>query len=141
MGKVKIILAFILLINLKVFSQFAVEVVDRAEDVVGQRLVFKVKEKFNASNMFKLTFSDETRIQVIILTMDRFKGNETSEGSSTMYSVIWVLKGENSILSIYLDSTLGFAGAWVLDDAAEGIVAMTEKLASTIIKLLQPWEK
>lgn len=141
MGKVKIILAFILFINLKVFSQFAVEVVDRAEDMVGQRLVFKVKEKFNASSMFRLTFSDEVRIQVIILTMDRFKGTARSEGTSTMYSVIWALKSPELILPTYLDSTLGFAGAWVLDDAAEGIVATTEKLISTIIKLLQPQEK
>jgi hypothetical protein len=35
---------------------------------------------------------------------------------------------------------MGFAGSQVLDESAESIVAKTEKLISTIIKLLQPKE-
>jgi hypothetical protein len=71
--------------------------------------------------------------------MDRFKGDRFQENISTMYAVIWVFKFEVG-LPIYLNSTMGFAGSQVLDESAESIVAKTEKLISTIIKLLQPKE-
>ncbi len=140
MRKVESILIFLLVLNLEIFSQVAVEVRGYAEDMVGQRLVFKVKEEFASSSMFRLTYRDEARVQVIILTMDRFKGNSFQENFSTMYAVIWVFKNEDLVLPIYLDSTMGFAGSWVLDEAAESIVAKTEELISTIAKLLQPKE-
>jgi hypothetical protein len=139
MGKVKFFFVFLLVLNLKLFSQVAIEVVDDSEDMVGQRLVFKVKEKFASSSIFRLTYKDEPRVQVIILTMDRFKGDRFQENISTMYAVIWVFKFEVG-LPIYLNSTMGFAGSQVLDESAESIVAKTEKLISTIIKLLQPKE-
>jgi hypothetical protein len=139
MGKVKLFFVFLLVLNLKLFSQVAIEVVDDSEDMVGQRLVFKVKEKFASSSIFRLTYKDEPRVQVIILTMDRFKGDRFQENISTMYAVIWVFKFEVG-LPIYLNSTMGFAGSQVLDESAESIVAKTEKLISTIIKLLQPKE-
>ena len=140
MGKVKFVFVFLLVLNSEIFSQVAVEVVDNAEDMVGQRLVFKVKEEFANSSMFRLTYKDESRVQVIILTMDRFKGNSFQENLSTMYAVIWVIKDEKLVLPIYLNSTIGFAGSWVLDETAESIVANTEKLISTIVKLFQPNE-
>jgi hypothetical protein len=139
MGKVKFFFVFLLVLNLKLFSQVAIEVVDDSEDMVGQRLVFKVKEKFASSSIFRLTYKDEPRVQVIILTMDRFKGDRFQENISTMYAVIWVFKFEVG-LPIYLNGTMGFAGSQVLDESAESIVAKTEKLISTIIKLLQPKE-
>jgi outer membrane protein assembly factor BamA len=63
MGKVKFFFVFLLVLNLKLFSQVAIEVVDDSEDMVGQRLVFKVKEKFASSSIFRLTYKDEPRVQ------------------------------------------------------------------------------
>lgn len=56
--------------------------------------------------MFRLTFSDEAKFQVIILTMDRNKGDNFLEGSSTIYAVIWVVKNKDLVFPIYLESTL-----------------------------------
>ncbi|WP_072264102.1 hypothetical protein [Candidatus Kryptobacter tengchongensis] len=134
---------FLVLFQDQLFSQIQVEVVDNAEDMVGRRLVYHVKEKFRKSEMFNLPIAPKgLRFRILIYTMDRFKGDNWLSNISTMYSVIWLLyDDERMLFPIYLKSTLGFAGSDVVESAAEGIVANTDKVVSEFEELLREIEK
>ncbi|MCS7230453.1 MAG: hypothetical protein RMJ81_10000 [Candidatus Kryptonium sp.] len=141
--KIKILFIGVFLFTSLSFSQVAVEVIDRTEDMVGRVLVYRVKEKFRESNAFVLLTAPEgARIRIIISSMDRFKGSELLENISTMYSVIWLLYDDKKmIFPIYLDHTLGFAGRSAVEEAAEGIVANTDKVTSSMVEIIKFLEK
>lgn len=141
--KIKLLLTSVFLFTTLSFSQVAVEVIDKTEDMVGRILVYQVKEKFRESNSFVLLMAPEgARIRVIISSMDRFKGDKFFENTSTMYSVVWLLYDDKKmIFPIFLDHTLGFAGRSVIEEAAEGIVANTDKIVSDVVEILKFLEK
>lgn len=110
----------------------AVEVVDQSQGMVGERLLYFVREGFRRSAAFRLTEAAEPRLQVIIATMPKFEDNPNT---STMYSVVWnvVLGNESSGWTpLYLDNTLGYAGSDVVTTSAETIVARTDNLLTQV---------
>ncbi len=138
-----LILTLLIAFQGELLSQIPVEVVDNSEDMVGQMLVYRVKEKFRESNLFYLPLiSKGFRFRVQISTMDRFKGDKLSENISTIYSVVWLLyDDEKFIFPIYLDHTLGYSGRDVVGIAAEDIVAKTDKIVSQLGELIKMFDK
>ena len=117
-------------------SPVAVEVVDGSEGMVGERLVYFVRESFRRSTAFRLTDTSEPRMQVIVSTMPRLKD---SPNTSAMYCVIWnlVVGSEASgWTTFYMDNTLGYAGSDVVERSAENVVARTDKLLSQVRRLM-----
>lgn len=111
-------------------SQVSIRVDSSGDDIVGKRLVYNVKEELRESSAFKLLSTNAT-INMLIHTMDRFPD---SPNVSTMYSVVWLYTANNQ--RTYLDSTLGFAGADVVDQSAETIVANTDDLLEQLRRIL-----
>lgn len=108
-----------------------IEVIEKAEDTVGQRLVFSVKEQIRCSASMNLTTADVGRVAIIISTMARFPDQPYI---ATMYSVVWVFRTPQNPLGTYFDSTIGFAGTNVVQSSAEGIIARTDQLLTNISK-------
>ncbi|MFN3135195.1 MAG: hypothetical protein ACK44H_06435 [Candidatus Kryptonium sp.] len=134
-----LILTSLVAFQTEALSQIPVEVVDYSEDMVGQMLVYRVKEKFRESNIFYLPLvSKGFRFRVQISTMDRFKGDNFRSNVSTIYSVVWLLyDDEKLVFPIYLDHTLGYSGRDVVGVTAEEIVARTDKIVTQFGELLK----
>jgi hypothetical protein len=138
MKKMKMIFCFVLFICIDVMAQeqvtVPIEIISRTADGVGQRLVYKVKEGLRSSNFFRITQSKEPRMQMIIQTISR--GDKVN---STIFSVIWNIcfidKRDHETVN-YLNSYLGYAGAQVLDGAAEEIIANTDEQMEIVLKVL-----
>lgn len=118
-----------------------VELVGQSADSVGQRLVYHVREGLRRSAAFRLTDMKEARWKIIITTMPRVK--ETPE-LATIYAVIWTLAipaaDGSEIPPYYVHSDIGYTGTDVLQQAADGIVASSDRLISemrqTFLRLL-----
>lgn len=138
-----LILTSLVALQTEALSQIPVEVVDYSEDMVGQMLVYRVKEKFRESNIFYLPLvSKGFRFRVQISTMDRFKGDNFRSNVSTIYSVVWLLYDDEKFLfPIYLDHTLGYSGRDVVGVTAEEIVAKTDRIVTQVGELLKMLDK
>jgi len=115
-------------------TQVAVEILDQSQGLVGERLVYFVRETIRRSTAFRLMDTSEPRIQIIIQTMPRF---EDDPNTSTMYSVVWnlVVGDETSgWTTVYLDNTIGYAGRDVVSSSAETIVARTDRLITDALR-------
>ena len=112
----------------------AVEIVASTDpgDNVGERWVFQLKEAVRRSAAFRLTEGSEARLRILVSTMNRLPDNPNL---STMYSVIWVLKGQGD-LPILLDSTMGYAGSNTLQSSVEGVLARTDRVLSDLTRLM-----
>ena len=124
-------------------SKKPVEVVSDSSDSLGQQLVNKIKEEIISSNAsltpLRLANGDETRLQLIITTMNRHEDFPTS----TVFTVVWLLV--NSFdeqmkqmypYPYYLDSMMSYCGRYEVDVEcyAETIVSYTGKLSKMLPK-------
>ncbi len=109
-------------------DKIAVQIVDNSTDRVGENFVFHVREIFRESNSFYLTSSNVHRLMIIIQTMPH---DTDSEGIVTLYSIVWTFKPkeiDDFEFPLYVDGTIGYAGADVVKRAASNIVASTDKM-------------
>ena len=105
-----------------------VEILAYTDDSLGERLVYRVKEKFRESLGFRLTSAQEQRLKVMINTTST---SEKTEGQEAIYSVIWLLEDYDEV-QLYLFDILGSFDANELDATAEGILAKTDQLMSEL---------
>jgi hypothetical protein len=105
-----------------------VAVVSFADDMVGQSLVYEVKEEFRDSSRFKLV-ENNNAFRVLISTMPKEKGNKSI---STIYSVKWIFVTEEKMLPYYIDSSMGYCGRDVVESSARSIVASTDQVLSDL---------
>lgn len=90
-----------------------------AEDSVGQRLLYSLREKARASQTFRLT---ETKtpgaIRILVVTIDPDKPN----GNRTVYSVTYMYWTSASQW-VYLSSNVGSCGTKRIEECAESLLA------------------
>lgn len=109
----------------------AIEIINRSEDPVGTRLVFQIKEKIKGSNIFRQAKASEPRLQLIINSIDQDADNP---GASTVYSVIWTFANADESPAM-LNNTLGVCGSERVANAAETILAETDKIVEILRKV------
>lgn len=121
-------------------QKIPVEIVDYSVDVLGRSLVYHVKEGIRSSNAFRLSYGNEARLQLIIETGDPLDAIPEYSNSMTVYSVVWVLKGDDlsSPAPIYLRSMLNRTGGDAIKVAAENMVVETDRLGTDILRYLSP---
>jgi hypothetical protein len=105
-------------------------VTSSSQDMVGERLVYNVKELIRKSRSMKLMPSEKETgcLRLIIMTMERLGTSQ----NIYVYSVTWVASVGGSLEDdYYIDGTLGYCGSTRVTEAAEVIVARTEKLVSS----------
>jgi hypothetical protein len=113
-------------------SRWAIEIVSKADDFVGQRLVYLLKEEIRRSSSMRLTYQDESRMQLNIITIDQ---DERNPGRQTVYAVTWTLKLKDEVLAYYISSCVGYSGTNRVAEVAQGLAADTDKHATELITL------
>jgi hypothetical protein len=112
--------------------KFKIQVVDNSSDLVGQRLVYELKEKIRASQSMDLIPNcDNGCWRIIIYTLDKEPDDSALKGRATVFSVIWLGMPQNQPgTALFLDSSIGYCGGQRVAETAENIVAQTDRLFS-----------
>lgn len=96
-------------------------------DRMGRRLVFHLRERFNLSGLFRLSDRDEEKIILHVKTRTEFPDRP---GISSIYAVTWTFSYGGDVLSNYLESRTGIAGAEALKGLAEELAAQTHEISA-----------
>jgi hypothetical protein len=91
----------------------------KADDVVGQRLAYLVKEELESSHTLQLTYDQAAaRTHVYLVTLD-----PTHRGEMTVFSVTVTFDAPGTQGPIYLGSSVASVGLDNVEQAAQGVVA------------------
>lgn len=111
-----------------------VELVYTADDSVGSRLVYSIKEELLSSKSLKQS-STGTRFQIRLVTLD---GDARSNGGGnlTIYSAVFTLRVESDAgtTTLYLNNLVGNCGSNRVKGCAEGIIADLSKTIDAFAK-------
>lgn len=103
-------------------------------DSVGARLATRLKEMFNASNLFQLNEKDAPKVRILLGTRPEFPERP---GMGSIYSVTWVFSQSESHLGYLLARDLGALSPDEVDDLAAKIAERTDGIAVKYGYLLQ----
>lgn len=95
-------------------------------DSIGSRLATRVKEQFNASNLFSLTEKDTPKIRVLISSTPEFS---TRPEVGSAYCVVWLFSQSEATLRHFLIREVGVMTPGEVDSVAAKIVERTDGLA------------
>jgi hypothetical protein len=100
-------------------------------DIVGERLIYNIKELVRKSRAMKLMPSEgETDcLRLIVITMN---SGGPARNNATIYSVTWVVSFSGYPGNQYVTSEVGTCGSSRVLESAEAMVAHTEKLLSSM---------
>jgi len=96
----------------------AVAVVHEGVDGIGARLATRLKEAFNASNLFKLEEKDQPKMRLLLNTLAEFPSRP---GAGSVYSVTWAFSQSEGHLAYLLARDVGVL-------TMEDVDALTYKL-------------
>ncbi|UZJ42623.1 hypothetical protein OO006_06660 [Prosthecochloris sp. SCSIO W1101] len=114
-------------------DRFPVSVDATADDMVGRRLVYKVKEELRRSASMRLVDSDEAGMRLFLVTLPRFPDDPSL---STVFSAVWTLE-HDFIYPVYITSVVGYCGGNIVESQAESLVAQTDKVISDLKSVLK----
>lgn len=121
------------------FAQMPVHIsAQTSDDLVGNRMVFALKEKIRRSAGMSLVDKEGSGVLTLrITTLDPDRKNKDS-GNQTIYSVAWTVESfHNPPMTIYLNSNVGLCGANRVQECADDFAADADKRATIIKKLLE----
>jgi hypothetical protein len=111
-----------------------VEVVATANDSVGKRLVYFVKEGIQSSSTLELAISPELGLRLQIVTLDQ---NSSSPGYSTAYSFVVTWVNKQQPFPYYLNQYVGYCGSSRVQECAQDLVASTAENSESVLRLLK----
>ena len=116
-------------------NQIAIIVSATSDDIVGQRLVYKVKEELRRSTGLRLAEANENSgLYLRLVTLD---SDTNAPGVSTTYSAVWVLESPDFIWPYFLHATAGYCGTSRVDETAQSLVAITDEVLVNTQRYLQ----
>jgi hypothetical protein len=95
-------------------------------DSIGARLATRIKESFNASNLFLLTEQDKPKIRLLLATVVEFP-SRPNLGSA--YAAVWVFSQSEATLRHFLVREVGLVTPDEIDALAAKILERTDGLA------------
>jgi len=111
------------------YGQYKVFIQSTAEDNIGTRLVYQIKESIRASHSMVLwPIEDSSFVQIRIATLD-----PDNNGVSTVYSIVWTVSQPPNSSTIYLSNMVGTCGINKINSVAETLVADTDNLISQFV--------
>ena len=105
----------------------AVAVVHEGADSIGARLATRLKERFNASNLFKLEERDQPKMRLLLNTTAEFSSRP---GAGSVYSVTWVFSQSEGHLAYLLARDLGVLTAEDVDALTDSLVERTDGIGA-----------
>ncbi len=94
-------------------------------DSLGRRLVFNMRERFNKSDLFRLSGYQEEKIKIIISSKEEFPSRP---GVSSIYSIVWTFSYGEDVLDNYLQAKVGQISSQGMSELAEDMVAQTDRI-------------
>jgi len=117
-----------------------IEVIDNADDVIGSRLIYHIREIIRKSEGYYLSNSNQNRLILNVLATDPFESIPEDRGHISVTSVIWTMGYKNNeYCQCYFSSTIGYCGANRVKEAAEAIVAEADDYLSRFWNLVYEW--
>lgn len=118
-------------------AQMSVYLGATADDSVGGRLVYAMKEKIRRSAGMTLVDRDQDgRIAVQIVTLD--PDSSSGGGRRTIYSVVWLAKTfHETPIDMFLTNSVGLCGSNKVQECAEDLVADTDKQVTKVRTWIQ----
>ncbi|MCL2123707.1 MAG: hypothetical protein FWH34_06405 [Desulfovibrionaceae bacterium] len=101
----------------------AVAVIHEGADNIGARLATRLKEKFNASNLFKLEEKDQPKMRLLLNTMAEFPSRP---GAGSVYSITWVFSQSEGHLAYLLARDVGVLTTEEVDALTDSLVERTD---------------
>lgn len=101
-----------------------------ADDVVGQRLAFKIREGLNASSSMKAV--DEYGEALVEISLVCLRPDENANGSISRYSYQVTLINPKDHYDFALTHGVGSCGTQRVAECAEGIVATVDRTISEL---------
>jgi len=101
----------------------AVAVIHEGADSIGARLAMRLKERFNASNLFKLEERDQPKMRLLLNTMAEFPSRP---GAGSIYSITWVFSQSEGHLAYLLARDVGILTLEEVDALTDSLVERTD---------------
>ena len=95
-------------------------------DSLGRRLVFNLRERFNTSDLFRLSGYKERKLKIYISSQEEFQARP---GLSSIYSLVWTYSYGEDVLSNYLAHQVGIIKSNAVQDLVETLVARTDEIS------------
>lgn len=136
-GIVATTIFLLLLFVSQAHAQLHVYIDATADDIVGSRLVYAVKESIRRSAGMSLVESEQNAaLSVRIVTMNPTRDENGS--IQTVYSAVWTMRTlHERPVNMYLTQTVGICGQNRIAGCADALVADTDKQASFVTKIFQ----
>ena len=127
-----LLLLLSLLYSSSALAQMSVQVLSTADDPVGARLVYALKEQIRQSSSLKLSLDpDEMGLQANIVTLEQ---NPRQPGNSTVYSLVITWHNPQIPFPYLINQYTGYCGSDRVRSCAENLVA---EISDTSDKLVQ----
>ena len=101
----------------------SVAVVHDGGDSIGARLATRLKEGFNASNLFRLEEKSAPKLRLLLKTLPEFPGRP---GSGSVYSVTWIFTQSDDHLGYLLERELGVVTTDEIDGLSDKLRERTD---------------
>lgn len=103
-----------------------IAVIHEGTDSVGARLSTRLKEAFNASNLFALNDKDAPKVRLLVNTQPEFPGRPAV---GSVYSVIWTFSQSDAHLGYLLAREVGTVNGEDVDALVQQLVERTDGIA------------
>ncbi len=103
-------------------------------DSLGRRLVFNMRERFNKSDLFRLSGYKEQKLKIIFTSQEEFPSRP---GLSSIYSIVWTFSYGQDVLDNFLEVEVGQISNQDLTSLAEALVAKTDEVYNSYSYLFE----
>lgn len=114
------------------------ELKDEAKEAIGHKLVSKLKENIQKeSKLIYLTQADESRLIILIKSLDNKNLSSDFLKNNSVYFVIWYIleKKNGGNLQTYLTSNLGYCDNKSITKTANDLFVQTEKVVTDYLTI------
>lgn len=98
-------------------------VIHEGGDSIGARLATRLKESFNASNLFRLEEKNAPKLRLLLNTVSEFSSRP---GAGSVYSITWIFSQSDEHLSYLLARDLGVLTLDEVDALSYRLVERTD---------------
>jgi hypothetical protein len=106
-------------------AAMVVSVEHTGSDLIGEQLVFQIREKIRESTSMCLSRPDEPSF--IVLSLITIDSDSDKTAYSTTYSATWLLDSASEPFAYYITSQVRYCGANRVEICAMSLVANTDK--------------
>lgn len=119
-----------------VFAQLRVYVIASADDTVGNRLVYAIKERIRRSAAME--YVDRPQDGIIGVEIVTLNPDRAEDSRRTIYSIVWTTKTfHDTPVTMFLTNSVGICGSSRIQECADDLVADTDKQVTKVRTWIQ----